>query len=206
MDYTFRCKKLKIAISGLSGSGNTTVSELIGKKLHLRVINYTLRNMAKELEMDFEGIHEKRKDDPAFDYMLDKNQQEMFEREKGAILGSRLAIWLADANLYVWLDGELKTRAKRIAKREGITLKEAIAKTKIRDLENAAQYRRLYGIDVNKHGFADLKIDTDNLSAQEVMEKIASVAQKPSYKKVRKNKYAEEMKVRISRGLGSARC
>jgi cytidylate kinase len=179
---------------------------MVGKKMRLRVINYTLRNMAKEIGMEFEGIHEKRGNDPSFDYLLDKNQKEMFDREQGAVLGSRLAIWLADANLYVWLDGDLKTRAKRISRREKITLKEAIDKTQKRDGENALQYKKLYGIDVGKHGFADLKIDTGKLSALEVAEKIAREAQMPSYNKVRKNKYAAGMQRRISIGLGSARC
>ena len=41
-------KKLRIAISGLSGCGNTTVSKKLSEMLGVRMINYTFRNLAEE--------------------------------------------------------------------------------------------------------------------------------------------------------------
>ncbi|MFH1257521.1 MAG: cytidylate kinase, partial [Candidatus Micrarchaeota archaeon] len=90
---------MKIAISGLSGSGNSTACEKVGNALKLKVINYTLRNLAIDVGMDFPTIQEKRKEDERFDLLLDKRQMEAFSEEKDAIIGSRLAIWMADANL-----------------------------------------------------------------------------------------------------------
>lgn len=43
--------KLRIAISGASGCGNTTVSSLLADGLGIPCINYTFRNLAKELGM-----------------------------------------------------------------------------------------------------------------------------------------------------------
>ena len=40
-------KELRIAISGKSGCGNTTVSTLLSEKLGIKLINYTFRTLAQ---------------------------------------------------------------------------------------------------------------------------------------------------------------
>ena len=47
---------LRLAISGKSGCGNTTVSRLVAEKLGLRVINYTFKNLARDSGMSFEEL------------------------------------------------------------------------------------------------------------------------------------------------------
>ena len=44
-------KEVRIAISGKSGCGNTTVSSLLAKTLDITLINYTFRQMAAERNM-----------------------------------------------------------------------------------------------------------------------------------------------------------
>ena len=41
-------KEIRIAISGKSGCGNTTVSGLLAQKLGIKLINYTFRQLAEE--------------------------------------------------------------------------------------------------------------------------------------------------------------
>lgn len=41
-------KELRIAISGRSGCGNTTVSTLLAQKLGVKLINFTFRQLAAE--------------------------------------------------------------------------------------------------------------------------------------------------------------
>jgi len=42
-------KSLRVAISGRSGCGNTTVSTLLSQLLGVKLINFTFRNLAQEL-------------------------------------------------------------------------------------------------------------------------------------------------------------
>ena len=42
-------KELRIAISGKSGCGNTTVSTMLAQRLGIKLINYTFRNLAKDI-------------------------------------------------------------------------------------------------------------------------------------------------------------
>jgi CMP/dCMP kinase len=197
---------MKIAISGLSGSGNSSACENVGKALKLKIVNYTLRNLAADVGMDFAQIQEKRRDDPSFDLLLDKKQLEMFGSEGNVIMGSRLAIWMADCNLRVWLSAPLKIRAKRIATREKKPIRQVLAETKKRDEENRRQYIKLYGIDVNKHSFADIIVDADKLNAKAVAQKIMTEAKKDKYKNIEKSNYGDRILARIEKGLKAVRC
>ncbi|MEK6843022.1 MAG: (d)CMP kinase [Candidatus Micrarchaeota archaeon] len=197
---------MKIAISGLSGCGISTACEKISRKLSLKIINFTFRNMAIELGTDLETLQERRKVDDSFDYLLDKRQIKLFESENRAILGSRLAIWLADANIRIWLHAPLEVRAKRIALREKTSFQEALLATKRRDFENNAQYKKLYGIDVSKHEFVDLVLDSEKLNADEIAKKILLELKKDKYKNMKKSKYGARIGKIISNGLKRLKC
>ena len=47
---------LKIAVSGKSGCGNSTVSRIVAATLGLRLVNYTFHNMAEERGIEFESF------------------------------------------------------------------------------------------------------------------------------------------------------
>ncbi len=195
-----------IAVSGLSGSGNTTVCGLVAKELNLRLINYTFRNLAQELGIDLEELHLRRKIDGGIDCLLDKRQLERVGKEGNAIIGSRLAIWLADANLRVWLEAPLNVRAERIAKREGGEARKALEETRKRDLENAEQYKKLYGIDISDHGFADVTIDAGKYSAEEIAKKIAGESKKDKYKNIKKSNFGDSIRKSIKANLEKLKC
>ena len=64
-------RELRIAISGPSGCGNTTVSTLIANILNLPCINYTFKNIAKELNISFEEVLRRAQEDFSFDKTVD---------------------------------------------------------------------------------------------------------------------------------------
>lgn len=150
----------RIAISGKSGCGNSTVSRIVGEKLGLRVINYTFHDMAVEMGVSFERMCELAERDDRYDRELDRKQVEL-AAAPGCVLGSRLAIWLLpDADLKVYLDGTPQIRAARIAQREGTGFADTLAQTIERDRRDRQRYLRLYSIDIDRFEGADLVIDT----------------------------------------------
>lgn len=161
MEYKIKDnKELRIAISGKSGCGNTTVSTLLSEILKIKLINYTFRSLAKERSMTLAQVIENAKTDDSYDKYVDTHQVELARRES-CVLGSRLAIWmLKEANLKVYLKLDEETRAKRILKREGGNLDEIKKFTKMRDSEDTRRYKKLYNIDNENFEFADLIIDT----------------------------------------------
>ncbi len=175
---------IKIAISGKSGCGNTTISKMIADILNLRFINFTFRTLAKERELDFNTVLELAEKDDSWDKEVDRRQLELARsgsgEEGGCVLGSRLAIWLLEeADIKVYLNANARTRAQRIAKREdGKNLEEVAAFTETRDKHDHARYLRLYNIDTDNYSFADLTIETDNLSPQQIVDLIVEKAEK----------------------------
>ena len=117
---------LRIAISGKSGCGNSTVSRLVAKTLKLRLINYTFRNIAEERGITFEEVCRLAQEDDSYDRELDKKQVQM-AMEGSCVLGSRLAVWmLKEADLKVYLCASPEVRAERIRIREGGDVKTVL--------------------------------------------------------------------------------
>ena len=159
---------LRIAISGRSGCGNTTVSQILADRLGLKMVNYTFRSIAEEDGISFDDVCRRAETADEDDLRVDRTQVTM-AMEAPSVLGSRLAIWmLEEADLKVFLTGSPETRAGRIMMREGGSLEDQIKATSTRDKRDHDRYKRLYDIDNNDYSLADLVINTDRLDAAEV--------------------------------------
>jgi cytidylate kinase len=170
-------KEIKIAISGRSGCGNTTISKMTADSLGLRFINFTFRSLARERSMDLKTVLELAVNDESWDREVDSRQLALAREEGGCVLGSRLAIWmLEEADLKVYLDASAQVRAQRIVKREGGNLEEIAAFTAERDRQDHERYLHIYNIDTDDYSFADLVIDTGSLTPQEIMDLIVERA------------------------------
>ena len=168
-------KDVKVAVSGKSGCGNTTVSRMVADALNLRFINFTFRNLAQEKGLSLNEVLAFAATDDAWDREVDTRQTEMAREEGGCVLGSRLAIWmLPEADLKVFLTARPETRAKRIQGREGNSLKYVAEFTDSRDRQDHDRYLRIYNIDNDEYSFADLVIDTDEVSPAEIAKMIIS--------------------------------
>ncbi len=162
-------KELRIAISGFSGCGNTTVSNLLAQKLNLPCINYTFKNVAEELNIPFSEVLKKAQTDFIFDKMVDSRQTELASKTS-CVLGSRLAIWLLQsADLKVYLTASPDVRAERIYEREGGDIDAIKRITSFRDKDDTRRYKKLYNIDNTEYGFADLIIDTEKNTPEQIV-------------------------------------
>ncbi len=160
---------VRIAISGKSGCGNTTVSTLLAKNLQIELINYTFRQLAQEKGLTLAQVIENAKTDDSYDKYVDTNQVEL-AKKTSCVLGSRLAIWmLKEADLKVYLKLDENVRAERILNREGGSLEEIKSFTKMRDSEDSRRYKELYNIDNDKYDFADLIIDTEKNNPEQIV-------------------------------------
>lgn len=166
-------KEVRVAISGKSGCGNTTVSTLLSEKLGVKLINFTFRQLAAEKGMTLAQVIENAKTDDSYDIAVDTRQVEM-ARAEPCVLGSRLAVWMlkeADLKVYLKLDDDI--RAKRIFNREGGDIEEIKKFTAMRDSEDSRRYKKLYDIDNNEYSFVDLVIDA-TATPDEIVDKIIS--------------------------------
>jgi cytidylate kinase len=170
---------IKIAISGNSGCGNTTISKIVADRLGLQFINFTFRILAKEKGISLEEVLEKAAKDDWWDREVDSRQVQLARESGGCVLGSRLAIWmLEEADLKVYLRASPETRAKRIVKREDGDIEAVATFTAERDRQEHARYIRIYNINNENYQFADLIIDTENLNPDAIATLIIAEAEK----------------------------
>jgi len=163
-------KEIRVAISGKSGCGNTTVSTLLSQTLGVKLINYTFRQLAAEKNMTLAQVIEAAKNDDSYDKYVDKHQVEL-ALEESCVLGSRLAIWmLKEADLKVYLFASDETRAARVFNREGGDLQAIKDFTAMRDREDTGRYKEFYGIDNNDYNFVDIVIDVNDKTPEEIVE------------------------------------
>jgi cytidylate kinase len=176
----------------------------VGRTLDLKVVNYTFRDLAADIGLSFEEIHERSQQNRAFDYLTDLNQIRLSLQPK-VVVGSRLAAWLVNADLRVWLQASLEERAKRIFRREvgkGLTYESVLYRTLQRDEQNRKRYLQLYGIDSNDRSDFDIIINTEKLTAEQVSSLIIAAARWASQNQLdRKNLHLERIRNLISDSL-----
>jgi CMP/dCMP kinase len=195
-------RALRIAISGQSGCGNTTAVHNVGKTLGLNVVNYTFRDLARDLDVPFEEIQKRAGETKVYDFLTDLSLIRASLQPR-AVVGSRLAAWLVDADLRVWLHAPLETRAKRIHQREKDSLYESVLyRTLQRDEQNRRRYLQLYGIDINDRSDFDIIINTERLTAEQVSSLIVAAARWASQNQLeRQNLHLQRIRNMIADSL-----
>jgi cytidylate kinase len=162
-----------ITISGTPGSGKTTVSRLLEKKLGLKYIysGDVFRDMAKKYNMsleDFGKYCEKHRD---VDQKLDDYQLEMLKKGN-VIVEGRIAGWIAHRNsipaLKVLIDTDVETRAKRVVNREQGDAKKRKKEIVAREKSEATRYKKYYNIDLKDKSIYDVVIDSGNKTPEEI--------------------------------------
>lgn len=192
---------MRIAISGHSGCGNTTATTNVGRALGLNIVNYTFRDLAKELGIQFEDLHREAPSNFIYDYLTDLKCIRAALKEN-IVLGTRLAAWLMNADLRIWLHAPLEARARRINQRESekeASYEAVLYKTLKRDEQNRKRYLQLYGLDILDHSDFDITINTEKLTAEQVSSLIVAAAQWASKNQLeRKNLHIKRIQTIIA--------
>ena len=144
-----------ITISGLPGSGTSTVSAILSRRIGVEV------NSAGDIDRE-----------------IDRFQKEIASdaRSEAAdvILEGRLSAWMAEPDLAVFVTAPQDVRAARVAHREGTLLSYATTQIRERELCEAARYEKYYGIDVDDPRVYDLVINSGNWDQRGVARIVAA--------------------------------
>ncbi|KYH40471.1 MAG: cytidylate kinase [Candidatus Bathyarchaeota archaeon B26-2] len=181
-------KGITLCICGLAGSGKSTLAKKIAKHYGLRYYSGGDALKALALERGYrvggrdwweseEGLKflKERMDTLELDREVDRKLLE-FAKEGDVVLDSWTMPWLFDGGFKVWLEVSEEVRAKRIAKRDRLSVEEALRSLRERERRTKAIYQRLYGFKLGE----DLEpfhliIDSNMLSAKEVFEALKMV-------------------------------
>ncbi|MEA3487799.1 MAG: cytidylate kinase family protein, partial [Euryarchaeota archaeon] len=135
---------MRLTISGLPGSGTTTVAKLLSKELSLELISAgaVFRQMAAEKNLPLEQFSGMAEANCDFDRVIDERQREEAMKSENAIVEGRLSGFIVpDADLKIWLKAPVEIRAKRITVREKITYDEALHAMKSRERSEYKRYK-----------------------------------------------------------------
>ena len=186
--FCFPGKKTVICISGMAGTGKSTLSKKLAEKYHLSCYSGgdALKELANAEGYDAsrqgwwegpEGLRflNERASDPKFDEAVDAKLIE-YAQQGNVLLDSWTMPWLLKEGFKIWLLASPEKRAARVAERDKITFDEAIKVLKEKEDRTKAIYKKLYGFALGEDlAPFDLILDTDNLSADQVFEVLCKV-------------------------------
>lgn len=166
-----------ITISGTPGSGKSTVSKILEKKLGISYVysGMIFRELAEEHSMELEEFGKYCEKNSKIDKKLDARQLEILKKGN-VILEGRLAGWLAYQNnipaLKVAIDTDIETRARRIVNREKGCVEFRKKEILERERSEALRYKNYYNIDLKDKSIYDLVIDSGDKTPEEIVELI----------------------------------
>jgi len=181
-------KKVVICVSGMTGSGKSTVAKKLAEKYRLDYVSGG--NALKILAQDegynpditgwwetAEGLRflQQRMGDPAFDRRIDEKLLEL-AAEGNVVLDSWTMPWLLKEGFKVWLEASPKVRVKRVVNRDSISIEEAVKALKEKDEKTRQIYKSLYGFDLGRDlSPFNLVLATDELDPDEVYQAVCLV-------------------------------
>lgn len=180
--------KRVICISGLAGTGKSTLSKKIAEKYQLKYFSGgdALKDIAQQQGYKISGqgwwespvgidFLKKRASDPKFDKAVDEKMLE-YAAQGNVLLDSWTMPWLLKDGFKIWLEASFENRATRVAERDKITYEEAIKMLQEKEARTKAIYRKLYGFVLGEDMAPfDFILDTNNLNADEVFSVLCKV-------------------------------
>jgi len=185
-------RRLVICICGMAGSGKSTVGKRVAEHYGLKY--YSGGDVLKAMAIEegyaskdrgwwetSEGLKflEQRAGDTSYDRKVDLKLLEIAEKGN-VVLDSWTMPWLLkNEGFKIWLEASLETRAKRVAERDGITLKEALEALRKKEERTKRIYAALYGFKLGED-FTPFHaiIDTENLTIEEVCQTVITLIDK----------------------------
>ncbi|MCW4018026.1 MAG: cytidylate kinase family protein [Candidatus Bathyarchaeota archaeon] len=190
-----------ICISGMAGTGKSTLAKRLAQKYGLKYYSGgdALRELAAEKGFNSssngwwespEGLSflEQRKADASFDKAVD---EKLLKLAKGGnvLLDSWTMPWLVKGGFKIWLAASAEKQAERIAKRDHMTVSESLQALKEKETRTKAIYKQLYGFTLGQDFTPfNLVLDTDNLSAEEVFQTLCTVIDNMVLAEIEKSK------------------
>ena len=177
-----------ISISGMPGSGKSTVARIVAEKLKMKryYMGGMRREIAREKGLTLNELNRIGEKEEWTDKEVDDYQKRLGETEDNFVIEGRTSFFLIPKSIKVFLDVKLRTGAERIFNemKDGSERNEGDFKNpgevekslKERMKSDRKRYKKYYNVDIMKKSNYDLVIDTTKLTPEQVAKKIMDFA------------------------------
>jgi len=163
---------MRITVSGLPGSGTTSLARYLAQILQTDLISAgeVFRQMAREHGMELAEFGRLAESDPSFDRLIDDRQKEIALAHENIIVEGRLSGWFVpEADLKIWLYATPECRVTRIQTRDTIgDLEAATQMTRERESCEAVRYKTYYEIDIADISPYHIMLNSERFSVEEL--------------------------------------
>jgi cytidylate kinase len=169
-----------ITISGVPGSGKTSVAKILSEKLSMPYYSMGgLRaKLAEERKISIDELNAIGEIDPTTDTSVDEYQRELGKTTDNFIVEGRLSWHFIPHSIKIFLSCDLDEAAKRIfdarqhtKSREDEALYRNVEETRRaieeRTASDVRRYASIYGVDYRDQSHYDFVVDTTALSSPE---------------------------------------
>ncbi|HOX35311.1 MAG TPA: AAA family ATPase [Methanoregulaceae archaeon] len=157
---------MRITVSGLPGSGTTSLSRYLAERHGMTMISAgeVFRQLAKEHNLELAEFGRLAERDPSFDKMIDLRQKEIAAERDNIIVEGRLSGWMVEnADLKVWLFAPIACRLLRIVSRDHVADMATAEKITLeRERCEAGRYRLYYDIDIGDLSIYHLILNSEH--------------------------------------------
>ena len=170
-----------VTLSGLPGSGTSTVARLVAAELGLDHLDggTVFRTVAAEQGVSLAEYAAMAEHDENIDRALDDRLTDR-ARAGDVLLESRLSGWLATRagldGLTVWIRCDEVERARRVGGRDGHDVDAALDHNRQREASERARYLGYYEIDLTDLSIYDLVLDSTDVGPSELVARIVAAA------------------------------
>ena len=172
---------MKVTISGIVGSGKSTISKMVAEKLGIEYfsVGRIMRDMAVERGMTLQEFTEVAKGDKEIDFELDDRQMALNADDKSFVMDSRLGFYFIPDSIKVFLKVDLSEAARRIynanrSEENYSGVEEALEYLEKRIAAETMRYKQCYDLDFPCEEKFDLVIDTTDKTPEEIVGEILS--------------------------------
>ncbi|HNT60468.1 MAG TPA: cytidylate kinase family protein [Candidatus Bilamarchaeaceae archaeon] len=171
-----------IAVSGLTGSGKNTFGELLARRLGHRIVSPTFKDLAKKAGVPLLEFQKRAESDHSIDQKFDAFLKQ--EAGKGdCVVTTWLGPWMLAADFRIHIFAPERTRAERVADRDSMPLRQALAHIRERDSNNIRRYKDIYRIDITDTSTFDLALSSESYAPGQMVE-IALVAIRKKFEEI----------------------
>ena len=179
--YLFQTQGVMIiTISGMLGSGKSTVARALAKRLgyqHKSAGDF-MREMAKERGVDLMVLTEEAKHSNVIDQEIDERTIAFGKTQDNFVMDGRMAWKFIPHSFKVFLEVNSDEAARRIfndrrpEETNNTTLEATKKNIEKRLAAEKERYKKYYGVDHLDHAWYNLVIDTTEITPEEVVEQI----------------------------------